>query len=138
MKQHLELRLKTVCTHTHTTHFSEIINTNSFGSVLVTTSDCVTTPARNSISFPHRRLEIHLNFYNSSTAANQPPTADATAGLHKTLFLHKRPEACRTHQGPDLTAVRHHNQPEWTNVHLQWRLALWRSVLFTDDFRFTQ
>ena len=37
------------------------------------------------------------------------------------------------HQGLDLTAVRGLNRLQWTNVHLQWPLARWRSVLFTDE-----
>ncbi len=26
---------------------------------------------------------------------------------------------------------------EWANAHIQWRLALWRGVLFTDEYRFS-
>ena len=35
-------------------------------------------------------------------------------------------------QGLDLTAVWHHSRLQWTNAHLRWPLARWRSVLFTE------
>ncbi len=41
------------------------------------------------------------------------------------------------HRGLDLTAVRRHNRLEWANAHIQWHLALWRGVLFTDESRFS-
>ncbi len=37
----------------------------------------------------------------------------------------------------DLTAVHRPNWVEWANAHIQWRLALWRGVLFTDESRFS-
>ncbi|MDF4264902.1 hypothetical protein P3454_25845, partial [Vibrio parahaemolyticus] len=47
--------------------------------------------------------------------------------------LHAR----RPHRGLDLTAVCRRNQLEWANAHIQWRLARWRGVLFTDESRFS-
>ncbi len=48
-----------------------------------------------------------------------------------------RLHANRPHCGLDLTAVRHRNRLELANAHIRWRLALWRAVLFTDEFRFS-
>ncbi len=39
--------------------------------------------------------------------------------------------------GSYLTAVRRRNRLEWTNGHIRWRLALWRGVFFTDEYRFS-
>ncbi len=61
-------------------------------------------------------------------------------------FLHKLSEnclreahlhACHPHLGLDLSAVNRRNRFEWANAHIQWRLALWRGVLFTDESRFS-
>ncbi len=45
--------------------------------------------------------------------------------------------AYRPHWGLDLTAVSRCNRLEWANAHIQWHLALWRGVLFTDESRFS-
>ncbi|ROL47475.1 Transposable element Tcb2 transposase [Anabarilius grahami] len=97
----------------------------------------VTTPAQD-LHIKHLHLQYHL----------RPAirTAAETIGLHnarisaqtvrnplREAHLH----ACRPHQGLDLTAVRRRNRLEWANAHIRWRLALWRGVLFTDEFRFS-
>ncbi len=95
----------------------------------------VTTPAQD-LHIQHLHLQDRL----------RPATAAAAVGLHnqrisaqnvrnhlREVHLHAR----RPHQDLDLTAVRHHNRLEWANVHIRWRLALWRGVLFTDESRFS-
>uniref|UniRef100_A0AAY5KD86 Transposase Tc1-like domain-containing protein n=1 Tax=Esox lucius TaxID=8010 RepID=A0AAY5KD86_ESOLU len=97
----------------------------------------VTTPAQD-LHIQHLHLQDHL----------RPATwiADATIGLQnrrisaqtvrnrlREAHLHVR----RPHQGLDLTAVRRRNRLEWANAHIQWRLALWRGVLFTDESWFS-
>ncbi|PIN96728.1 hypothetical protein AB205_0030250 [Aquarana catesbeiana] len=73
-------------------------------------------------------------------------TAAAKIGLHnqrisaQTVRNHLREaylRARRPHRGLDLTAVRRCNRLEWANAHIQWRLVLWRVVLFTDESRFS-
>jgi hypothetical protein len=57
-------------------------------------------------------------------------------------FLHKlwlrEAHLCvrRPHQGLDLTAVQRRNRLQRANTNLQWPLAHWRSVLFTDESQF--
>ncbi len=73
-------------------------------------------------------------------------TAAATIGLHnqrisaqtvrnrlREAHLHAR----RPHRGLDLTAFRCRNRLEWANAHIRWHLALWRGVLFSDEYRFS-
>ncbi len=73
-------------------------------------------------------------------------SAAATIDLHnqiisaQTVRNHLREahlHACHTHRGLDLTAVRCRNRLDWANAHIQWRLALWRGVHFTDESRFS-
>ncbi len=45
--------------------------------------------------------------------------------------------ARRPHRGLDLTAVHRRNRLEWANAYIRWRLALWRRVLFSDEYRFS-
>ena len=68
-------------------------------------------------------------------------TADETVGLHNQRISAEAVRNCLReahlrascpHQGPDLTAVWSRNRPQWETAHLQWPLARWRSVLFTD------
>lgn len=47
--------------------------------------------------------------------------------------LHSHPP----HQGLHLTAVCSRNHLEWADAHSRWRLALWRGVRFTDEYRFS-
>ena len=43
---------------------------------------------------------------------------------------------CRNfHQDLDLTEVPRHNQHQWANAPLQWRLTRWGSVFFMDESR---
>ncbi len=80
------------------------------------------------------------------TQHNATDVNATTIGLHNQIIsaltvrnslreahLHAR----RPHRGLDLTAVRHRNRLQWANAHIQWRLALWRGVLFTDESRFS-
>ncbi len=72
---------------------------------------------------------------------DQPPSVCITNKfLHKPWVRNHLREAHlhtrRPHRGLDLTAVRHRNRLEWANSHIQWRLALWRGVLFTDASQF--
>ncbi len=97
---------------------------------------CVTTPTQ------HLHIWLLLLQDRLRPATR---TADATVGLHnqrisaqsvRNRFREAHLCARHPHQGLDLTAVRHCNRLEWANAHLQWRLALWRSVLFTNESRF--
>ncbi len=86
----------------------------------------------------------HLHLQDRLKPATQ--TAAATIGLHNQIIsaqtvrnrlreahLHAR----RPHRGLDLATVRRRNRLEWANVHIKWRLALWRGVLFADESRFS-
>ncbi len=86
----------------------------------------------------------HLHLQDRLKPATRTPAA--TIGLHnqrisaqtvrnrlREAHLHAR----RTHRGLDLTAVHRRNRLEWANAHIQWRLALWRGVFFTDESRFS-
>uniref|UniRef100_A0A9J7X3P3 Transposase Tc1-like domain-containing protein n=1 Tax=Cyprinus carpio carpio TaxID=630221 RepID=A0A9J7X3P3_CYPCA len=97
----------------------------------------VTTPAQD------RHIQ-HLHLQDRLRQATQ--TAAATIGLHnqrisaQTVRNHLREahlHAHRPHQGLDLTAVRRRYRLEWANADIQWHLALWRGVLFTDDSQFS-
>ena len=48
---------------------------------------------------------------------------------------HQKPSR-RPHRGLDLTAIWRRNRLQWANGHLQWPLARWRSVFFTDESRY--
>ncbi len=97
----------------------------------------VTTPAQD--------LHIqHLHLQDRLRPATR--TAAATIGLHnqrisvQTVRNHLREthlHARRPHRGLDLTAVCRRNRLEWANAHIQWCLALWRGVLFTDESQFS-
>ncbi len=94
---------------------------------------------------PAQDLHIqHLHLQDRPRPATR--TAAATIGLHNQRFsaqtvrnrlreadLHAR----RPHRGLDLTAVCHRNRLEWANAHIQWRLELWRGVLFMEESRFS-
>ena len=67
-------------------------------------------------------------------------TADETMGLHnwristkpvRNHLMEAYLPACRPHQGLDLTSVCRQNRLQWTNAHLRWLLAHWRSVLWS-------
>ncbi len=64
---------------------------------------------------------------------NQRISAQTARNRLREAHLHAR----HPHRGLDLTAVRRRNRLEWANVHIRWRLALWRGVLFTDESRFS-
>ncbi len=73
-------------------------------------------------------------------------TAAATFGLHNQRTSAQTVRNClreahlhahHLHRDLNLTAVRRCNGLEWANAHIRWRLALWRGVLFTDEYRFS-
>ncbi len=98
---------------------------------------CVTTPAQD-LHIQHLHLQDHLRQATRTAAAtiglhNQRISAQTVRNHLREAHLHAR----RPHRGLDLTAVCRRNQLEWANAHIQWRLALWRGVLFTDESRFS-
>ncbi len=64
---------------------------------------------------------------------NQRISAQTVRNRLREAHLHAR----RPHRGLDLTAVHRLNRLEWADAHIQWHLALWRSVLFTDESQFS-
>ncbi len=97
----------------------------------------VTTPAQD-IHVQHLHLHVRLR--------PATRTAAATIGLHNQIIYAQTVRnrlgeahlhAHRPHRGLDLTAVSCRNRLEWANAHIQWRLALWRGVLFTDESWFS-
>ncbi len=61
--------------------------------------------------------------------------------LHKLFTFCQKPSqgrssACSSSSlgSLDLTAIHRHNRVDWANAHIRWRLALWRGVIFTDEF----
>ncbi len=97
----------------------------------------VTTPAQD-LHIQHLHLQDRLRPATRTAAAtislhNQIISAQAIRNRLREAHLH----AHRPHRGLDLTAVCCCNRLEWANAHIQWRLALWRGVLFTDESRFS-
>ncbi len=93
----------------------------------------VTTPAQD-LHIQHLHLQDRLKSVTR--------TAAATIGLHNQRISAQTVRNClreaqmyarHPHWGLDLTAVCHPIQLEWANANIQWRLALWRGVLFTDE-----
>ncbi|KAL0170065.1 hypothetical protein M9458_034661, partial [Cirrhinus mrigala] len=92
----------------------------------------VTTPAQD-LHIQHLHLQDRLRPATRTAAAtiglhNQRISAQTVRNRLREAHLHAR----RPHRGLDLTGVRRRNQLEWANAHIQWRLALWRGVLFMD------
>ncbi len=97
----------------------------------------VTTPAQD-LHIQHLHLQDHLRPATWTAAAtisfhNQRFFAQTVRNRLREAHLHSR----HPHRGLDLTAVRRRNRLEWANAHIWWRLALWRSDLFTDESRFS-
>uniref|UniRef100_A0A9J7ZSL9 Transposase Tc1-like domain-containing protein n=1 Tax=Cyprinus carpio carpio TaxID=630221 RepID=A0A9J7ZSL9_CYPCA len=97
----------------------------------------VTTPAQD-LHIQHLPLQDPLRPATRIAAAtiglhNQRISAQTVRNCLREAHLH----AHHPHRGFDLTAVRHHNQLEWANAHIRWHLALWRGVLFMDEFWFS-
>ncbi len=97
----------------------------------------VTTPAQD-FHIQHLQLQDQLRPATRTAAAtiglyNQRISAQTVRNLLREAHLHAR----HPHQGLNLTAVCYRNRLEWTNAHIWWRLALWRGVHFTDEFRFS-
>ncbi len=97
----------------------------------------LTTPAQD-LHIQHLHLQDRLRTATQTAAVtiglhNQRISAQTVRNHLREAYLHAR----RPHWGLDLTAVCHRNQLEWANAHIQWRLALWRGVLFTDESRFS-
>ncbi len=96
---------------------------------------------RPSVTTPAQDLHVqHLYLQDRLRPATQ--AAAATIGLHnqrisaqtvRNRLREAHLPARYPHPGLDLTAVRHRNWLEWANVHIRWRRALWRGVLFTDE-----
>lgn len=90
-------------------YFSQILSTNLFKSVFVSTSFAKIIQPRTSTWLSTRLSKIsHLD----SWCLFAKPKNFCTNGL-------------------DLTAVCHRNRLEWANAHLQWRLALWDESWFS-------
>jgi len=86
----------------------------------------------------------HTSPGSPSSIFTSTRTYPATIGLHnqrisvQTIRNRLREDhlhALCPHLGLDLTAVRHSDQLEWANAHIQRFLALWRGILFTDESR---
>ncbi len=84
---------------------------------------------------PHQHLHLQDRLRPATQAAaatiglnNQRISAQTVRNRLREAHLHPR----HPHRGLDLTAVRHRNWLERENTHIQWHLALWRGVLFTD------
>ncbi len=97
----------------------------------------VTTPAQD-LHIQHLHLQDRLRPATRTAAAtiglhNQRISAQTVRNSLREAHLHAR----RPHRGLDLTAVHRRNRLEWANAHIQWRLALWSGVLFTDESRFS-
>ncbi len=98
---------------------------------------CVTTPTQD-LHIQHLHLQDRLRPATRTTEAtkgfhNQRISAQSVRNRLREAHLYAR----RPHRGLDLTAVRHRKQLEWANAHMQWLLALWRGVVFTDESRFS-
>ncbi len=98
---------------------------------------CVTTPAQD-FHIQHLHLQDRLRPATRTAAAtiglhNQRISAQTVRNSLWEAHLHAR----RPHRGLDRPEVRRRNRLEWANAHIQWRLALWRGVLFTDEWRYS-
>ncbi len=103
-----ELKDLQLCLCTQKAYFSQIFFTNLSKSVLVSTS-----------LLP--RLSIHPHRCGISRCWFDSMIMTAWLWLHDSM----------------MTAVRRRNRLEWANAHIQWHLALWRGVLFMDEFHWT-
>ncbi len=97
----------------------------------------VTTPAQD-LHIQHLHLQDRLRPATRTAAAtiglhNQIISAQTVRNRLREAHLH----ALRPHRGIDLTAVCRRNRLEGVNAHIQWRMALWRGVLFTVESRFS-
>ncbi len=97
----------------------------------------VTTPAQD-LHIQHLHLQDQLRPATRTAAAtiglyNQRISAQTVRNCFREAHLH----ACCPHRGLDLTAVRRRNGLEWANIHIRWRLALWRGVPVTDESQFS-
>uniref|UniRef100_A0A8C6LIM2 Tc1-like transposase DDE domain-containing protein n=1 Tax=Nothobranchius furzeri TaxID=105023 RepID=A0A8C6LIM2_NOTFU len=100
---------------------------------------------RRRVTTPAQDLHIQkVHLQNCLRAATQ--TAAETIGLHdqtisaQTVRNHLREaqlHARRPHRGLYLTPACRRNRLERANAHIQWCLARWRGVLFTDESLFT-
>ncbi len=98
---------------------------------------CVTTQAQD-LHIQHLHLQDRLRPATRTAATtidlhSQIISAQTVRNRLREAHLHAR----RPHQGLDLTAVCHRNRLEWANAHIRWHLALWRGVLFMDEFQFS-
>uniref|UniRef100_A0A0F8CQJ7 Transposable element Tcb2 transposase n=1 Tax=Larimichthys crocea TaxID=215358 RepID=A0A0F8CQJ7_LARCR len=97
----------------------------------------VTTPAED-LHIQHVLLQDRLRPATRIAAAtiglhNKRISAQTVRNRLREAHLH----AHHPHRGLDLTPVRRRNRLEWANAHIQWCLARWRGVLFTDESRFS-
>ncbi len=90
----------------------------------------VTTSAQD-LHIQHLHLQDRLRLLQQSVCITKEFLHKLVRNRLREAHLHAR----RSHQGLDLTAVRHLNRLEWANAHIRWCLALWRGVLFTDKSR---
>ncbi len=100
---------------------------------------------RSRVTTPTQDLHIqHLHLQDRLRPATR--TAAVTIGLHnqrisaqtvRNRLREAHLYARRPHRGLNLTAVLRRNRLEWTNAHIRWHLALWSSVLFMDESRFS-
>ncbi len=94
----------------------------------------VTTPAQD-LHIQHLHLQDRLRPATRTAAAtiglhNQRTSAQTVRNRLREAHLHTR---C-PHRDLDLTAVCRRNRLEWANAHIRRHLAVWRGVLFTNEF----
>ncbi len=93
----------------------------------------VTTPAQD-LHIQHLHLQDHLRPAAAAIGLhNQRISAQTVRNRLREAHLHVH----RPHRCLNLTAVCRCNWLEWANAHIQWSLALWRGVLFTDESWFS-
>ena len=97
----------------------------------------VTTPVQD-LHIQHVHLQDRLRPATWAAAAtiglhNQRISAQTVRNRLREAHLHAR----RPQWGLDPTAVCRRNRLEWANADIQWSLASWRGVLFTDESRFS-